>query len=126
MPVSFVGMQLLNSVQNFVCMNEVQDVLNGIIQQIELEANNNLLRNTRSEVKNVRDELLKAHGVIASLEEKNNMLIRARREDKFEARVLKNRLQSEILDVITKLKEGKKYKEEVQLLKQKLKRKDKW
>ena len=60
------------------------------------------------------------------LEDENNKLVRKRREDKLEARILKNRLQLELGEVVSQLNEGQKYKEEVQSLKEKLKRKDRW
>ena len=63
---------------------------------------------------------------IARPEDENSKLVRQRRDDKLEARILKNRLQVELSEILNRLDEGQKYKDEVQSLKEKLKRKDKW
>ena len=126
MTSSFVGNQLMRSVEHFISMNEVQEVVQEMINTLELESNMKLLKEARSEARGLREQLMKAHDDFATMESEKNVLIRERREDKFEARVLKNRLRAEIGDVIIKLQEGEKYKEEVKILKMKLKRKDKW
>ena len=107
-------------------MNEVREVLDDIVHKLESQSTLKLLKEVRNEVKTVRDKLLKAHDEIARLEDENSKLVRQRRDDKLEARILKNRLQVELGEILNRLDEGQKYKEEVQSLKEKLKRKDKW
>ena len=109
---SFVGNQLMRSVEHFISMNEVQIVVQEMINTLELESNMKLLKEARSEARGLREQLMKAHDDLATMENEKNVLIRERREDKFEARVLKNRLRAEIGDVIIKLQEGEKYKQE--------------
>ena len=123
---SFVTVQLLNSVEKFTTMNEVREVLDDIVHKLESQSTFKLLKEVRNEVKTVRDKLLKAHDEIARLEDENNKLVRQRRDDKLEARILKNRLQLELSEILNRLDEGQKYKDEVKSLKKKLKRKDKW
>ena len=101
-------------------MNEVREVLNDIVHKLESQSTFKLLKEVRNEVKTVRDKLLKAHEEIARLEDENNKLIRKRRDDKLEARILKNRLQLELGEILNRLDEGKKYKDEVKSLKEKL------
>ena len=105
---SFVTVQLLNSVENYATMNEVREVLNDIVHKLESQSTFKLLKEVRNEVKTVRDKLLKAHEEIARLEDENNKLIRKRRDDKLEARILKNRLQLELGEILNRLDEGKK------------------
>ena len=61
---SFVTAQLLNSVENFTTMNEVREVLNGIVHKLESQSTLKVLKEARNEVKAVRDQLLKAHDEI--------------------------------------------------------------